>query len=104
MKISFELLILTFGHLQVPFPHLPLRVERLLEMRAAYLFSTLSMDAAPAPASASVEAEADVAEPDDDADDADDDANDEAEARRKRSDCQCPRQWFSPMLLLPVSH
>lgn len=53
-------------------------------MRAADLFCTLSMDAAPAPASA----EADVAEPDDD------DANDEAEARRKT--VSAPGRGFPP--------
>lgn len=58
MKISFVFLVLTFGQLQLPFPHLPLRAERLLKMRAAYLFSTLSMNAASASAADETEAAA----------------------------------------------
>ena len=75
MKISFEFLILTFG--QMPFPHLPLPPERLLKIRAAYLFSTLSMDTASA--SVADEAEA-AAEAGDNEDDDDDDEDEEAEA------------------------
>lgn len=66
MKISSDFLVLTFGQLNLPFPHLRRRVERLLKIRAAYLLSTLSTDAA----FASAAAEAVVAEGDDDDDEA----------------------------------
>ncbi len=54
--MSFDFLVLTFA--QLPFPHLPLRAERLFKMRAAYLFSALSTDAAPASAADEAEASA----------------------------------------------
>lgn len=90
MKILFELLIFTYG--QLPFPHLPLRVERLPKMCAAYLLCTLPMDgapaSAPAPASAAGGAEAAVAKPDDD------DDNDEAGTSGKGATARVPASGF----------